>query len=198
MFARGRAQSPILGRWRLIFCRLTKHFTPRSYSVTVAISAIYMANEQRIYEGMDFEDSESESFLPKPTPSAISKRRNLYNKFALLGWVIATILFGINFYSWVYLRKPTDIECTRQLNAWCKSSWDEWKLRQKCDQSLIWTLEAPVFDVVEYENVQFSNTFYQPSPYRGKPTPELEKSWSDLWKSKDAIKVQRIWNWHKG
>ena len=43
---------------------------------------------------------------------------------------------------------------------------------------------APVFDVVEYEDVQFSNTFYQPSPYRGKPTPELEKSWSDLWKSK--------------
>jgi hypothetical protein len=44
-------------------------------------------------------------------------------------------------------------------------------------------LLAPVFDVVEYEDVQFSNTFYQPSPYRGKPTLELEKSWSDLWKS---------------
>ena len=46
-----------------------------------------------------------------------------------------------------------------------------------------------MFDVVEYEDVQFSNTFFQPSPYRGKPTPELEKAWSDLWKSKTAKRI---------
>jgi hypothetical protein len=51
---------------------------------------------------------------------------------------------------------------------------------------LIW-YEAPVYDVVEYEDVQFSNKFYQPSPYRGKPTPELEKAWGDLWKSMYSI-----------
>jgi hypothetical protein len=36
--------------------------------------------------------------------------------------------------------------------------------------------------MVEYEDVQFSNAFYEPSPYKGKPNPSLEKSWSDLWK----------------
>jgi hypothetical protein len=41
-----------------------------------------------------------------------------------------------------------------------------------------------VLDVVEYEDVQFSNAFFQPSPYKGQPTPELEKAWSDLWKSR--------------
>jgi hypothetical protein len=58
-----------------------------------------MAKEARIYSEMDFDDSETESFLPKPISSVISKRRNLFNKFALSGWVFAIILFGINLYT---------------------------------------------------------------------------------------------------
>lgn len=45
---------------------------------------------------------------------------------------------------------------------------------------------------MEYEDVQFSNTFYQPSPYRGKPTPELERAWSDLWKSKTLDPMENM------
>jgi hypothetical protein len=142
-----------------------------------------MAKEARIYSEMDFDDSETESFLPKPISSVISKRRNLFNKFALSGWVFAIILFGINLYTWIHPRVPTDIECTRQLNAWCKWSKDYRGAHSIDGRSLTRILVAPVFDVVEYEDVKFSNNFFQPSPYRGKPTPELEKSWSDLWKS---------------
>jgi len=118
-----------------------------------------MAIQQENYLPMDFEDSESETFLPKSISSVIGKRRKILDKFALLGWVLALILFAIICYRWIYPKNPTDLECTRQLSAW-----------------------SPVFDIVEYEDVQFSNAFYQPSPYRGKPTPELETAWSDLWK----------------
>jgi len=112
---------------------------------------------------MDFEGSESETFLPKPISSVINRRRNILDKFALLGWVLAIVLLAINAWRWINPRQPTDLECTKKLTAW-----------------------SPVFDAVEYEDVQFSNTFFQPSPYKGKPTPELEKAWSDLWKSKTA------------
>jgi hypothetical protein len=74
---------------------------------------------------MEFDDSESESFLPKPISSVIGKRRNISNKFALLGWVLAIISIGSNFHSWINPKKLTDIECTRQLNAWCKSTEEE-------------------------------------------------------------------------
>ncbi|TEA19128.1 Cyclochlorotine biosynthesis protein O [Colletotrichum sidae] len=40
---------------------------------------------------------------------------------------------------------------------------------------------APVHEVFEYEDVQFDNAFWQPSPYKGKPTPELEAKWQELW-----------------
>jgi hypothetical protein len=41
-----------------------------------------------------------------------------------------------------------------------------------------------MMEAVEYEWVTFENTFFQESEYRGKPTPELEKSWDDLWNCK--------------
>ncbi|KIM96851.1 hypothetical protein OIDMADRAFT_169633 [Oidiodendron maius Zn] len=108
---------------------------------------------------MAVKDSELESFLPSQISSPVSRRKRILHKFALLGWILNIIQFAIICYGWIYPRKPTDLECTRQLNAW-----------------------SPVFDVVEYEDVQFSNAFFQPSPYKGPPTPELEKAWSDLWK----------------
>jgi len=76
--------------------------------------------QEKTYSEMDFDDSETESFLPKPISSVISKRRNLFNKFALLGWVFAVVLFVMNLYGRIHPRKPSDIECTRQLNAWCE------------------------------------------------------------------------------
>ncbi|GJN83108.1 hypothetical protein PLIIFM63780_006656 [Purpureocillium lilacinum] len=40
---------------------------------------------------------------------------------------------------------------------------------------------SPAFEAVEYQDVQFQNRFSEKSPYRGKPTRELEKAWLDLW-----------------
>ncbi|KAJ6437210.1 FluG domain-containing protein [Purpureocillium lavendulum] len=41
--------------------------------------------------------------------------------------------------------------------------------------------KAPAMEAVEYQDVQFQNRFNEKSPYRGKPTAELEKAWLDLW-----------------
>jgi len=118
-----------------------------------------MTKPQEGYSQMEFEDSESKSFLPRTISYMIGRRRKILdNKFALLPWVLCLICVAILALEKIYPRIPTDLECTQKLNAW-----------------------SPVFDVVEYEDVQFSNTFYQPSLYRGKPTPKLEKAWHDLW-----------------
>ncbi len=42
-------------------------------------------------------------------------------------------------------------------------------------------LAAPAFEAVEYVDIQFQNGFHEKSKYRGKPTPELEQAWLDLW-----------------
>ncbi|RAK97889.1 oxidase ustYa family protein, partial [Aspergillus ibericus CBS 121593] len=40
---------------------------------------------------------------------------------------------------------------------------------------------APALEAVEYIDVKFQNRFNEHSIYRGKPTPELEQAWLDLW-----------------
>jgi hypothetical protein len=79
-----------------------------------------MAKQQETHIPMEFEDSESEAFLPKPISSVLGRRSRIFEKFALLGWVFAFILFAHSFYVWALPRKPTDLECTKQLSAWCK------------------------------------------------------------------------------
>lgn len=41
---------------------------------------------------------------------------------------------------------------------------------------------APLFEAVEYEEVNWTNDFDQPSIYRGYPNPEREKAWENLWR----------------
>lgn len=84
-----------------------------------------MAEEPKIYSTMDFEDSESETFLPKPISFVIGRRGYVFNKFALLGWVLAILLCAFNLCMWIFPKNPTDMECTRQLNTWCKLKKDE-------------------------------------------------------------------------
>ncbi|KAL2277824.1 hypothetical protein FJTKL_15115 [Diaporthe vaccinii] len=40
---------------------------------------------------------------------------------------------------------------------------------------------SPAFEAVEYVDVQFQNSFFEESRYRGRPTPEIERAWFDLW-----------------
>ena len=79
-----------------------------------------MAKPQERYSPMDFEDSESETYLPNTLSAAIGTRKKIVNRFALLGWVLAIILFAVQSYGWIYPKKQTDLECTRQLSTWCK------------------------------------------------------------------------------
>lgn len=45
---------------------------------------------------------------------------------------------------------------------------------------------APAHEAFEYEDVQLDNAFWKPSPYKGKPTPDLEAKWKDLWYCKST------------
>lgn len=41
---------------------------------------------------------------------------------------------------------------------------------------------APLLEAVEYEEVNWTNDFDQPSIYRGPPNPQREKAWENLWR----------------
>lgn len=55
-------------------------------------------------------------------------------------------------------RSPNEAECMQKLSVW-----------------------SPAFEAVEYVDVQFQNGFFEQSKYRGRPTPEIEKAWFELW-----------------
>lgn len=78
-----------------------------------------METPQKMYS-MNFEDSESETFLPKPISLVMNGRKKILDKFSLLGWVFAIIMLALNGWRWMYPRQPTDLECTKKLTAWCK------------------------------------------------------------------------------
>ena len=74
---------------------------------------------------MHYSPSESVSFITKS--STVVERRRSHEKLPLVGWLIALILVAILVYVHVYPAKPTDLECMKQLNVWCKS----WKKSSK-------------------------------------------------------------------
>ncbi|KAK1622337.1 hypothetical protein BDP81DRAFT_360924 [Colletotrichum phormii] len=72
-------------------------------------------------------------------------------------WV-SCLLLGLS--TWLHFNPagPSDLACARKLNVL-----------------------SPVQDALEFEDVQFDNGFWKSSPYKGRPTPELEARWKDLW-----------------
>jgi len=81
-------------------------------------SSANMSNLEE-YKLMSFEGSEKESFIPSIS-SILAKRRRIGEKFPLLGWIISLILALIILYGKIYPPNPTDLQCDRQLNAWCE------------------------------------------------------------------------------
>ena len=43
-------------------------------------------------------------------------------------------------------------------------------------------LSAPLIEAVEYEEIDFANSFAEKSPFRGPPTAEMDEAWDKLWK----------------
>ncbi|KAF4884252.1 Cyclochlorotine biosynthesis protein O [Colletotrichum fructicola] len=114
-------------------------------------------------EAKDAAEPELEGFLsdsdkPKMYPRGGSSRMTLRDKFASSLFVASCVLLGLSVWIHLHPKPPTDRQCVRQLNV-----------------------PSPVHDVLEYEEVQFDNAFWKPSPYKGKPTPELEAKWKELW-----------------
>ncbi|KAL0934657.1 uncharacterized protein CTRU02_211456 [Colletotrichum truncatum] len=132
--------------------------------------------------GEELEETEAEAFLLNSARSNISHggriaTRLRQNIFGLILLIISCVMFCLSL--WVHLLpvRPTDQQCVRQLNAPCMPHADRIKLQL----GMLMLLIAPVYDVFEYEDVQFDNAFWKPSPYKGKPTPELEARWKELW-----------------
>ncbi|KAK4455388.1 hypothetical protein QBC34DRAFT_374227 [Podospora aff. communis PSN243] len=103
---------------------------------------------------------ESEELTPALLSRYYHPRGRYWRIFGPLAWLITTSLFGAVciLLAAAVTRQPTDAECTARLSVW-----------------------SPAFEAVRYEDVQFQNSFSQKSVYRGKPTPELEQAWLDLW-----------------
>jgi hypothetical protein len=79
-----------------------------------------MANAQQEYAPLDIEDPESESFLPGSQKVLPSRSRRAFERLLPLGWIVSLVLLMILGYKHFFPTKQTDLECTRQLNAWCK------------------------------------------------------------------------------
>jgi hypothetical protein len=70
-----------------------------------------------------------------------------------LSLVLVAYILKAHFYD-----KPTKIQCARELSTY-----------------------SPAWEAVEYDEIHFQNSFFEPSIYRGKPTPERNEAWRVLW-----------------
>jgi hypothetical protein len=135
-----------------------------------------MAKEQE-YKPLSVDDSTSESdSLPLyEPPTSVQKLRARWAVISPFAWLFTTSLcfmcaaYLANFH---FKTKPmTTLECGEKLSTY-----------------------SPAWEAVEYKVVEFHNGFFQEeeaSIYRGKPTPELEKAWNDLWNSKISRSLRK-------
>ncbi|KAH9894521.1 hypothetical protein F4778DRAFT_794563 [Xylariomycetidae sp. FL2044] len=120
-------------------------------------------SQRDTYRELRIEDAETSSFL---TPTRARGRRrpltsNVTVKLTILAWISSFLFLTTALYWRIYpssAHEPTDLECTRKLHA-----------------------DSPLFEAIEYEDVQFDNGFWDANPYKGKPDPELEARWLALW-----------------
>ncbi|PWI69359.1 hypothetical protein PCL_01006 [Purpureocillium lilacinum] len=120
--------------------------------------AIIAMAAQHQYDAVATEEGSDESHYPideKP-PRRRSRYASCPTILQLLPWIIATI--AVILLAVGTSKPPSDSQCTAKMSVW-----------------------SPAFEAVEYQDVQFQNRFSEKSPYRGKPTRELEKAWLDLW-----------------
>ena len=85
---------------------------------------------------------------------------NIWQTISLPAWILSICLWltFLPFCLQLWKATPSNEACSEQLSYW-----------------------SPAFEVMKVEDTQFENGFMEPSIYRGKPTPELEEAWSDLW-----------------
>ncbi|KAL6690465.1 hypothetical protein J3F84DRAFT_353365 [Trichoderma pleuroticola] len=83
-----------------------------------------------------------------------------WHLFGPIAWLFTTFLLVAVLILLVaaVTKEPSTEQCARKLSVW-----------------------SPALEAVEYVDVQFQNKFNEKSIYRGKPTPELERAWLDLW-----------------
>ncbi|KZL82193.1 hypothetical protein CI238_09445 [Colletotrichum incanum] len=104
-------------------------------------------------------DGETETFIVDEWMPPLRKPSHRWHNICVLClFALSCLLLGLSVLVHFHPKSATDQECLRRLNV-----------------------ASPVHDVFEYEDVQFDNAFWKPSPYKGKPTPDLESKWKDLW-----------------
>ncbi|KZL64566.1 hypothetical protein CT0861_06664 [Colletotrichum tofieldiae] len=102
---------------------------------------------------------ETEGFIiDEWMPSLRKPNYGWHNRCALCLFALSGLFLGLSVWVHFHPKSASDQQCLERLNV-----------------------ASPVHDVFEYEDVQFDNAFWKPSPYKGKPTPDLESKWKELW-----------------
>lgn len=131
--------------------------------------------------------SDEDGEVEEPSQLSPATHRGCWRIFGLGAWVFTTLLLAACLLLLVaaITREPSDRECLIKLSVWCKflqfpsHSVPSRRIHlglKNCNGT-----PAPAFEAVEHVDVQFQNGFHEKSIYRGKPTPDLEQAWLDLW-----------------
>lgn len=93
----------------------------------------------------------------------------------VLPWVLHLLLLSISATLFLLsLRKPSDSQCARRLSAYCAY------LRSMPTSRALTPVAASLIESVEYHDIKFNGSLFNPSVYMGKPSPELDGAWNAI------------------
>ncbi|KAF4625989.1 hypothetical protein G7Y89_g12182 [Cudoniella acicularis] len=118
---------------------------------------MFQATMQKSYHKVPDSDSETDSTYVR---NLDWNWHSIWQKISLLAWILSICLWATFLPLGLHIlrRGPDDKACSQQLSVW-----------------------SPAFPAIEIVDRKFENSFFHASPYRGKPTANLEKAWDDLW-----------------
>ncbi|UQC90394.1 uncharacterized protein CLUP02_15924 [Colletotrichum lupini] len=143
-------------------CLRDREIHPVRWRVMFARSPSSVASHHKTGQSRHERDLQAEEeafFLDDDNMQLPAKKcKTSFETFSFPFFWISCVLLGLS--TWFHLNpaEPSDLQCVRKLHVL-----------------------SPVQDILEYEDVQFDNAFWKTSPYKGRPTPELEAKWKDLW-----------------
>lgn len=116
------------------------------------------------------------------------ERRYLVLFYANIALFLVTITLGGFF--WLNPRKPSQMECAKLTSPYCEflsvvllapraNEKQSDNLGVVCT-NYFWQI-APLWDIVDFWEGDFTNYFNHTSKYRGPPTLARERAWDDLW-----------------
>ncbi|KAF2114045.1 hypothetical protein BDV96DRAFT_107512 [Lophiotrema nucula] len=110
------------------------------------------AERDNAEEGLLEDEKIDDDFVPRRPI-----KRTLIHRW--WSWILQSLAFvcSLTLFILSQYKEPSDVACDLQLSTW-----------------------SPALEAVSYHQTTFQGKFYQPSPYRGTPTPELDWQWEEI------------------